>query len=216
MFGRDYDTKYVVARSWSAFLALVADDLNSGKWFVDEDTNELKLREFKTTRVEPGYFEILRWRMDQKYGRRAPNKRKSVVPNGAGSPAGSGSPYSSPTEPNGEVRGRSMNRLQGTSPLISPIRLGAGASYGRSSPLARVTEEAGSSQQPKANGTKVQKLVEVETPRPSEDGGTPRLAALTRGDSANVKGKENAIPSVIKTNGKQPEMDGEAMTPIEI
>ncbi len=45
LFGRDYDCKYVVARSWSAFLATVADDLNSGKWFVDEDTNELKLRE---------------------------------------------------------------------------------------------------------------------------------------------------------------------------
>jgi len=37
LFGRDYDTKYVVARSWSHFIAIVADDLSSGRWFVDED-----------------------------------------------------------------------------------------------------------------------------------------------------------------------------------
>jgi len=92
LFGRDYDTKYVVARSWAHFLAVVADDLNSGKWYVDEETNELKLREFKTTRVEPNYFDILRWRQDQKYGRRVA-KRKSVVPGGSASPTGSGSPY---------------------------------------------------------------------------------------------------------------------------
>ena len=118
LFGRDYDTKFVVARSWAAFLALVADDLNSGKWFIDEDTNELKLREFKSTRVEPSYFDILRWRMDQKYGRRMA-KRKSVVPGAAASPTGSGSPYASPTEPNGEPRGRPLQRLSASSPLAS-------------------------------------------------------------------------------------------------
>jgi cell wall assembly regulator SMI1 len=221
LFGRDYDVKYVVARSWSAFLALVADDLNSGKWFVDEDTNELKLREFKQARVEPGYFDILRWRMDQKYGRRVA-KRKSVVPSGTASPSGSASPYASPTEPNGEARGRSMQRLPGTSPLASPIR--PGGTYGRSSPLARVTEESsgGPSLPPlpglQTNGLKAPKLVEVETPRPSEDG-APRLAALARIESVDGKGKENTNPSPlssVKTNGKQPEAVDDVMKTIEI
>jgi hypothetical protein len=75
IFGRDYDCKYVVARSWSAFLAMVADDMCGEKVFVDEETQELKLREFKTSTVEPGYLDILRWRMDQKYGRKGPRRK---------------------------------------------------------------------------------------------------------------------------------------------
>ncbi|CAK7228500.1 Cell wall assembly regulator [Sporothrix eucalyptigena] len=162
MFGRDYDTKYVVARSWSAFLALVADDLSSGKWFIDEDTNELKLREFKSTRVEPPYFDILRWRMDQKYNRRV-NKRKSVVPGAAGSPTGS--PYASPTEPNASARGRPLQRLSINSPLASPSRPGYGNN--QPSPLARVTEETSL---PELNmvlptNEEAETLVEVTTPK---------------------------------------------------
>jgi cell wall assembly regulator SMI1 len=117
LFGRDYDTKYVVARSWAAFLAVVADDLNSGKWFVDEDSGELKLREFKDARVEPPYFSILRWRMDQKHGRRpGPNKRQSVSAGKGVSPRGSrsASPYGSPIEANGDVRGRSPGEPHAT------------------------------------------------------------------------------------------------------
>ncbi|KAI0398304.1 glucan synthesis regulatory protein [Xylariaceae sp. FL0594] len=162
LFGRDYDTKYVVARSWAAFLAILADDLNSGKWFVDEETNELKLREFKTTRVEPSYFDILRWRMDQKYGRTAKNtaKRRSGVPGGTASPGGS--PYSNPVDGNGDARGRSLQRLSTPSPLVSPARLG----FGKSSALARVAEES-VNPEPKlvTNGIKQTKLVEVETPQ---------------------------------------------------
>ena len=70
IFGRDYDCKYVVARSWAAFLAVVADDMNSEKTFVDEETGELKLKEFKTQNVEPGYLDILRWRSDRSFVRR--------------------------------------------------------------------------------------------------------------------------------------------------
>lgn len=203
LFGRDYDVKYVVARSWSAFLALVSDDLNSGKWFVDEDSNELKLREFKTARVEPSYFDILRWRMDQKYGRRV--QRKPPPPaNGAASPTRSASPYASPTEVNGD-RGRSFQRMPGSSPLASPIRPVSGV-VGRSSPLARVTEEGMTLPELQTNGLKPPKLVEVETPRPSEDV-VPTLATLARSEQAEGKGKENAdaVPLSAKANGKQPE-----------
>ncbi|KAI0122856.1 SMI1/KNR4 family protein [Xylariales sp. AK1849] len=219
MFGRDYDIKYVVARSWAHFIALVADDLNSGRWFIEEETNELKLREFNSNRVEPSYFEILRWRMDQKNGRgaKAAAKRKSVVPRGAASPTSS--PYAGPIDANGEARGRSLQRLSSPSPLSvsSPLASPSRPGYGKSSPLARVTEESTTSAliEPKlvTNGIKPPKLVEVETPR--LDGSEKPLSQLVNGD-AKGKGKENAKIEVAAVNGKQPEGIEEAMKTIEI
>jgi cell wall assembly regulator SMI1 len=164
LFGRDYDCKYVVSRSWSAFLATVADDLNSGKWFVDEETNELKLREFKARNVEPGYLDILRWRADQKYGRKG-GRRKSTPPasaNTGGSPGAS--PYASPPPELGEPRGRSMQRFSGASPVASPHR----QVYGKSSPLARVAEEGGAPIRIHTGGIQTGRLVEVDSPRPIE------------------------------------------------
>ncbi|KAK0636236.1 glucan synthesis regulatory protein [Bombardia bombarda] len=223
LFGRDYDTKYVVARSWGAFLALVADDLKSGRWFVDEETGELKLREFKGTRVEPGYFDILRWRMDQKYGRTAANKRKSLAP-GARSPTVPGSPYASPTtEVNGEARGRSMQRLSPNSPVASPIRPG----YGKSSPLARVQEEVPTSLSlsltiPNGGVKPKEKLVEVDTPRPSGEEGkenissAPRLAALVNGEASPAETEPDVARANGVVNGKQPLVVEDNMKTIEI
>ena len=130
IFGRDYDCKYVVARSWSAFLAMVADDMSGEKVFVDEETQELKLREFKAPGVEPGYLDILRWRMDQKYGRKGPRRRP-----GPGTPTRTGSPYGSPTEERGRSPQRFSNRASTTTQ--SP----RGAAIGKPSPLAQVSEE---------------------------------------------------------------------------
>jgi cell wall assembly regulator SMI1 len=187
LFGRDYDCKYVVARSWSAFLAMVADDLGSGKWFVDEETNELKLREFRTSKVEPGYFDILRWRMDQKYGRKGGNangKRRSVGPMNGTAPIGASpaqSPYASPTAEVGEPRGRSMQRFSGASPVTSPNR----TAFAKSSPLARVTEESqnatpAAAQTTGGSSAAEDKLVEVGTPRlaNTEETGPKTLDAL--------------------------------------
>jgi cell wall assembly regulator SMI1 len=188
LFGRDYDCKYVVARSWSAFLATVADDLNSGKWFVDEDTNELKLREFKTSKVEPGYLDILRWRMDQKYGRKQPKRRSMAPVNGNASGSPGGSPYSSPTAEVGEPRGRSMQRFSGASPVASPNR----PNYGKSSPLARVQEEGSAPIKVHTNGIKSEKLVEVETPRPSEDQKTTKALDTLLERVSLDDNKENA------------------------
>ncbi|KAM3523447.1 hypothetical protein MY4038_008184 [Beauveria bassiana] len=221
LFGRDYDTKYVVARSWGAFLALVADDLNSGKWYVDEDTNELKLREFKETRIEPSYFNILRWRMDQKYGRRAAGagKRRSMASPKAASPLGSrsGSPYTSPVDgPNGDARGRSMQRLKGSSPLTSPGRRG----FGKPPPLSRVTEEmvmpilADAEIEP---STLVEVDEDADSLRSSQDPKSPVSAATTplaaRRESDLIRDKENDPP---KANGKQPEVADGAMKTIDI
>jgi cell wall assembly regulator SMI1 len=131
IFGRDYDCKVVVARSWAAFLAMVADDIGSDKVFVNEETMELKLREFKQQGVEPGYMDILRWRMDQKYGRRIPKKK---APNGVVPGARRGSPYGSPTE----ERGRSPNRFPSRGPGSNSPRTSSGAV---SSPLAREQQQ---------------------------------------------------------------------------
>jgi cell wall assembly regulator SMI1 len=221
MFGRDYDTKYVIARSWAHFLAKVADDLNSGKWWIDEDSHELKLREFKTTRVEPGYFDILRWREDQKYARRMPPRRRPAGPNGAASPTGSASPYASPIDASGDVRGRSMQRLGANSPVSSPIRLGHGK---QSSPLARVAEEASVPlvQPTIMDGllSPADNLVEVETPRPSDEmNKAPRLTALTNGDATQMNGSASPLSVEKKplVNGKQPVLeDTNTMKEIEI
>ncbi|XWX02051.1 hypothetical protein V2A60_010083 [Cordyceps javanica] len=227
LFGRDYDTKYVVARSWGAFLALVADDLNSGKWYVDEDTNELKLREFKETRIEPSYFNILRWRMDQKHGRRAASaaagKRRSMASPKAGSPLGSrsASPYMSPVDgPNGDARGRSMQRPKAFSPLTSPGHRG----FGKPPPLSRVTEEM---VMPILRDAQIEPstLVEVDeepdSPRSSQDIKSPvsvttttPLTSRRESNQLNHLGdKENEPP---KANGKQPEVVDGAMKTIEI
>lgn len=218
LFGRDYDTKYVIARSWGAFLALVADDLNSGKWFVDEESGELKLREFKDARVEPAYFNILRWRMDQKHGRRpATNKRQSVVVGKAPSPRGSrsASPYGSPVEPpnaGGDVRGRSLQRLSGSSPLVSPMRA---ATYGKA-PLSRVTEETAILEVPGAT-VEPSKLVEVETPRQSEEDKTEhRASTIARTDSDLLKDKDKENDSPVQANGKAVDVKDDAMKTIEI
>jgi cell wall assembly regulator SMI1 len=177
LFGRDYDCKYVVARSWSDLLARVADDLNSGKWFIDEDTNELKLREFKASNVEPGYFDILRWRADQKYGRRGVRRRSGAGPANAtssGSPIGS--PYASPSAQIGaEPRGRSMQRFSGASPVASPNR----PNYGTSSPLARVREETTPLKvETNGNSSMDGKLVEIATATPRSSEEEKRLKAL--------------------------------------
>jgi len=198
----------VVARSWAAFLAVVADDLNSGKWFVDEDSSELKLREFKDARVEPPYFNILRWRMDQKYGRRAAQRKSMAAPKQS-SPLGShsSSPYASPVEANGDARGRSMQRLSGSSPLASPMRTG----YGKPPPLGRVTEEA-IPEVPSAN-IQPSTLLEVEEPLDEEDVKLPNLSTLARSQSDLLNVTENEGP---KMNGKQPEVADDAMRTIEI
>ncbi|KAK8034333.1 hypothetical protein PG993_009328 [Apiospora rasikravindrae] len=215
LFGRDYDIKYVVARSWGHFLAVVADDLNSGKWFVDEETSELKLREFKATRVEPSYFDILRWRMDQKHGRtaKAAAKRRSMIPGGIPSPGAS--PYASPADaPNGESRGRSLQRLSSPSPLTSPIRPG----YGKASPLAQVTEEGGASALSETklntNGITPAKLVEVETPRPGDEAKATELPEVKE----SPKDKENSSPKAetAAVNGKASDEIEEGMKTIEI
>ncbi|KIW09209.1 uncharacterized protein PV09_00137 [Verruconis gallopava] len=204
--GRDYDTKFVVARSWAVFLANVADDFSAGdKIIVDEENNELRFKPFKN--ADPPYMEILRWRCDQKYGRR-PSTQARRGPGRGGlkinSSVGSGafmsdsSPYASPISATSDKeRGRSPHRFGGKAPVgSSPLRPMI------SSPLARVTEEASSPLTIETNSETLKqatppnpvdsKLVSVDTPRQS--GELPE-ATSTSAPEANgtltAKNKEN-------------------------
>lgn len=215
LFGRDYDCKFVVARSWGAFLAILADDLTSGsdKVFVDEENGDLKLQLFKKQGVEPPYFDILRWRSDQRFGRRAVRKRGSgsgspglrINPNVQG-PAFDGvsasSPYASPTSTT--ERGRSPHRPNGKSPMMnSPMRPHV------SSPLARVAEESAGIQPlsvrtdsdtlkgPQAK--KADKLISVDTPRHSADFPAPRLVPTSTNNENQDPVKTESAPAGTKT-----------------
>jgi hypothetical protein len=195
--GRDYDTKFVIARSWAIFLANVADDFGTGdKIIVDEENNELRFKPFKN--ADPPYMEILRWRCDQKYGRRASANQRRVSSGGlkinsnvGGAPfMTDSSPYASPlsSTPDKE-RGRSPQRFAGKAPVgSSPLRPMV------SSPLARVAEEAPSPLTVQTNAETVKqmpnaidsKLVSVDTPRQSGE--------LPEVNGSGTKNKENEVP----------------------
>lgn len=214
IFGRDYDCKYVIARSWAAFLAMVADDISSEKVFVDEETQELKLREFKAASVEPGYLDILRWRMDQKYGRKGPRRRPGNINTQVHPGSQSGSPYGSPTED----RGRSPIRFSNRGAVSSSPRRG----MGKPSPLAQVSEDGSTPKPvhtksmlameippPQPNG----KLVEVETPilgngdpkKPDFGLAMPAIPAAVLHDGRN---KENQGKSAVSAGGGKSPLTG--------
>lgn len=202
IFGRDYDCKYVVARSWAAFLAMVADDISSEKVYVDEETQELKLREFKAASVEPGYLDILRWRMDQKYGRKGPRRRPANLNTQQAHPRSQGgSPYASPTE----ERGRSPIRFSNRGTVSSSPRRG----MGKPSPLAQVSDDGSTPKAlhiksalatnippPQLNG----KLVEVETPIFSNEDLKKPILELTM----------PAIPAAVLHDGRNKENQGKS------
>ncbi|RAH68208.1 SMI1/KNR4 family protein [Aspergillus aculeatinus CBS 121060] len=209
LFGRDYDCKYVVARSWAAFLAMFADDICGGKVHVDEETNELKLLEFKAQNVEPPYLEILRWRTDQKYGRKPPRRK---TPSGlgltTGGKSGQASPYGSPTP--SEERGRSPHRFSNRGSTQSPK-----TQFGISSPLARVTEEATSPVHTTADASnselafkdeQTEDLMEIATPQISGKENDEALGAEPEhGLSETDKGLSDQPPAT----GLNPEVLGE-------
>lgn len=161
IFGRDYDCKYVVARSWAAFLAMVADDYSSGKAEVDDETGELKLKLFTKQNVEPPYLEILRWRADQKYGRR-PRRRPASGLGVSANGKGRDSPYGSPSP--SEERGRSPHRFNGRGSTQSPK-----TQLGMPSPLARVAEEVSSPVKSTPSPTGGEGVRELTPKEPAKD-----------------------------------------------
>jgi cell wall assembly regulator SMI1 len=93
LFGRDYDCKFVVSKSWAHFLAMVADDMSSPHWYVDEESGELKLRDPRAPRSEPSFMEILRVRNERKFGRRRPVRSRPGSLPGSRPGSAPGSPH---------------------------------------------------------------------------------------------------------------------------
>lgn len=212
IFGRDFDCKYVIARSWSAFVAVFADDIQSGKTLVDEDSGEMCLKQFKDPNVNPPYLQILRWRGDQKHGRK-PAKRKSAnglgVSTGVNGKSGRESPYGSPA-PSVEERGRSPHRFPPRGPNASPK-----TTIGVSSPLARVTEE-GTAPNNKLNtgevaapatadgGSKAGDLVDITSPSPSSstklDGPIAHAAKSRESNQSSDKPKQGSSTTTPRSS----------------
>ncbi|KAH3663604.1 hypothetical protein OGAPHI_005005 [Ogataea philodendri] len=59
LFGRDFDTKYVVASCFTEFLLNLAEDLEDGKFYIDEIDEDLVYLENGKTH---SYFEVLKFR----------------------------------------------------------------------------------------------------------------------------------------------------------
>ncbi|KAI7188964.1 putative 1,3-beta-glucan biosynthesis protein [Hortaea werneckii] len=194
LMGRDYDCKYVISRSWSAFLATVADDMESGKAFIDEETSELKLREFKQQGVEPAYIDILRWRTDQKYGRKKPVRRPLRINSNVAGPSQNGlSPYQSPSSSAADDRGRSPHRpSNGKQPATSSPRAHV------SSPLARVAEEP-QPQQPAAS--------KMETGGSSSSGNSEEAVPQAKLVSVETPSTANPSSSLHNNNNNNKEKD---------
>lgn len=73
-FGRDFDTKFVVAGNWGEFLLLFANDLEAGNWYLVDDNDdylsgdgELVFRDKKSNGPIQDYFEVLKRRAWVKY-----------------------------------------------------------------------------------------------------------------------------------------------------
>ncbi|KAL8964080.1 MAG: hypothetical protein Q9183_004718, partial [Haloplaca sp. 2 TL-2023] len=200
IFGRDYDCKYVVARSWAAFLAMVADDMSSEKVFVDEETQELKLREFRAAGVEPGYLDIIRWRMDQKYGRKGPKRKPANVNTHPQGGSDKGSPYGSPTED----RGRSPHRFPRSGSTASPR-----GHMPKPSPLAQVSEDDTGAQTIQTGGDARKDSLATETAASERNGKLVEVATPVITDpEKGLKGPEGMAPLVDEDAKERKEMDG--------
>lgn len=89
---------------------MVSDDMASPNWYVDEDSNDLKLKDPRAPRSEPSYMDILRVRNERKYGRkRFPRGRPNSLPgskpgSAPGSPRLSAAPSGSSQRAGGLTR----------------------------------------------------------------------------------------------------------------
>ena len=74
LFGREFDTKYVVADNWGEFMLAFANDLEIGNWYLIDDSDdyfsgegELVFRDKKMNGPVQEYLEVLKKRVSQKY-----------------------------------------------------------------------------------------------------------------------------------------------------
>lgn len=72
LFGRDFDTKFVIAESWGHFLDQFATDIESGNSFIDDDIEEAVFAYRLPTGRLTSYFSVLRSRVERQFRRSKP------------------------------------------------------------------------------------------------------------------------------------------------
>lgn len=85
VFGRDFDTKFVIAANWGEFLLSFANDLEAGNWYLIDDSDDflagdgdLVFRDKKSNGPAQDYFEVLKRRAWFKS--KASEEKSSEVP----------------------------------------------------------------------------------------------------------------------------------------
>lgn len=115
LFGRDFDRKYVVAPSWAAFLATLADDLEAGDHYIDEDIdNGTLMFRAPSGRLVP-YFDVLRSRVD-----RALRNARARISSGGGPPKASSGPSSRPGTPSAPAIRKTLSARPPHTPSGTP------------------------------------------------------------------------------------------------
>lgn len=67
LFGREYDTKYVVAPSWAHFLMTFADDLENGHHIISDESEEGELSYCSQKGIPIAYMDVLKARAERSY-----------------------------------------------------------------------------------------------------------------------------------------------------
>ena len=85
IFGRDFDTKFVIADNWGEFLLLFANDLEAGNWYLVDDggdyftgDGELVFRDKKSGGPVQDYLDVLRKRSWDNFTRKLGSGEKQV------------------------------------------------------------------------------------------------------------------------------------------
>lgn len=85
IFGRDFDTKFVIADNWGEFLLLFANDLEAGNWYLVDDggdyftgDGELVFRDKKSGGPVQDYLDVLRKRSWENFTRKLGSGEKQV------------------------------------------------------------------------------------------------------------------------------------------
>lgn len=194
LFGREFDRKYVIAPSWASFLAMFADDLESGNIYIREDLEEAEFWFTTPSGQLLRYLNVLRGRSERKFRpvRRAPpsqgsNKTGSHLlaasgkkkDNSPGSRAGT-----RPGTPNsGKLIATSPNTSQGV--FISPVQ----------SSVNLVATEASAATENKETSSPLRESVSAD----DEDGEEIKVTTPKEQNDSNNSGKaeESEKPATI-------------------
>ncbi|GMG42352.1 unnamed protein product [Ambrosiozyma monospora] len=117
LYGRDFDTKFLVANSFTEFLLTLTEDLEEGRFTIDEIDEDLLF--FDRGRTYP-YFQVLRARsiaLDRSMHKKAP-----VPGNAKAQPGGPGSALNSRSNSQAELSSAKASKVSlPKETLISPI-----------------------------------------------------------------------------------------------